>query len=298
MGHSSVLHHHRMGTLVSTKRILIIKSKMKNPKSKNLNVLTFLIRYRSLYTFGLVLFAACALCIGCSSNRVTTGIGAEERYLMARRLLDKGDCTKATEMFQMVIFNFPGSDYVDDAEFGLGEAHYCVKEYAMASTQFRRILRDYPLSPFADDAQFMLGMCYYEQSLPSSLDQEFTQKAIESFRKMIEDHPGSERIDEAREKVKGLENRLAKKDFETGRLYLRLEYYGSALSYFEFILTLYPDSKWAPEARYGIGQIFEKQEKQIEALAAYQRVVTDYPAEKAAEKARKKIDGLREKNNK
>jgi outer membrane protein assembly factor BamD len=253
---------------------------------------------RQIYIFALVVIATIHLWIGCSSHRVKVALDAEDRYILARSLLDKGDCTDAVEEFQKVIFNFPGSDYVDEAEFGLGEAHYCVKEYALAASQFRRIIRDYPLSPLADDAYFMLGMCYYEQSLSPSLDQEFTRKAIEAFQKLLEEYPESERLDEAREKLKHSEDKLAKKDFETGRLYMRLEYYQAALAYFEYVLIQYPQSKWAAEAQYGIGRAYEKQENSSQALAAYQKVVTDYPTANVSEKAMKKIREIKEENRK
>jgi outer membrane protein assembly factor BamD len=253
-------------------------------------------RFTFAYLLIALMIAIIPLWSGCSSHRLKSDLDAEDRYLLAKKLLDKGDCQDAIQEFQKVIFNFPGSDYVDDAEYGLGEAHYCVKEFALAGSQFRRIIRDYPLSLYADDAQFMLGMCYYEQSFPSNLDQEFTNKAIEAFQKLTEDFPQSDRLEEALEKLKVCRNKLAKKDFDTGRLYLRLEYYGSALAYFEFILDQYPDSKWAAEAQYGIGQVYEGQDNAAEALVAYQKVVTAYPTEKAAEKAMKKIEEIKEKD--
>lgn len=222
-------------------------------------------------------------------------LDAEDRYLLAKRLLEKGDCLEAIQEFQKVIFNFPGSDFVDDAEFGLGEAHYCLKDYALAASEYRRVLRDYPLSPYADDAQYMLGMCYYDQSMPSSLDQEYTHKAIQAFQKYIDEFPDSDLLDQAREKLRLCRDKLAKKDFDTGRLYLKLEYFQAALISFNEMLTQYPDSKWAAEAQYSIGEVYERQKRYDEALAAYKKVVKDYPTERAAEKAMKKIEDLKEK---
>ena len=251
---------------------------------------------RLIRILGIFVLLTISLSLGCSSQRIQTDLDAEDRYLLAKRLLDKGDCLKAVEEFQKVIFNFPGSDFVDDAEYGLGEAHYCAKEYALAASQFRRILRDYPLSPFADDAQYMLGACYFEQSMSSSLDQEFTHKAIEAFEKLIEDFPESDRMNETGEKLTHCKNKLAKKDYEVGRLYLRLGYFQAAIFYFEEVLTRYPASKWAAEAQYGIGQVHEKQKKYDEALAAYQKVVIHYSTvATVSENARKRIKEIKEK---
>ena len=233
------------------------------------------------------------LSVGCSSHRMNEELDAEDRYKVGKRLLDEGDCLEAIQEFQKVIFNFPGSDYVDDAEYGLGMAHYCVKEYALAASEFRRLLRDYPLSPYADDAQYMLGMCYFDQSMPTSLDQEFTQKAIESFQKLLEDFPESELVDQARETLRLSRDKLAKKDLDTGRLYLRLEYFQAAVLSFEGVLSQYPDSKWAAEAQYCLGEVYRKQKEYNRALTAFEKVVANYPTEKVAEKAMKRIQEIR-----
>jgi len=250
---------------------------------------------RTLRTLSLLLSL---VLFSCGPKQIKVELDAEDRYALAKRLLDKGDCLKAIEEFQKVVFNFPGSDFVDDAEFGLGMAHYCVKDYALASTEFRRVLRDYPLSPYADDAQYMLGMCYYEQSMPSSLDQESTHKAIEAFQKLIEDFPEGDRAAEAQEKLRLCRDRLAKKDFDTGRLYLKLEYYKAALLSFTGVLTQYPDSRWAAEAQYAIAEVYEKQGDYEEARAAYHKVTVNYPTERLAQRAMKKIRELTEKARK
>jgi len=237
------------------------------------------------------------LCAGCSSHRVSVNLDAEDRYLLAKKLLAKEDCLEATEEFQKVIFNFPGSEFIDDSEFGLGEAHYCSKEYTLAAAQFQRILRDYPLSPYADDAQFMLGMCYYEQSMPSSLDQEFTRKAIDAFQKMIDDWPESDRIGEAKERLGLCRSKLAKKDYDAGILYLRLDYFDAAILTFRELIAGYSDTPWAAEAQYGIGLVYGKQKQYTDALSAFQRVLSDYPATKAAQKAKKSIEEMKKKQS-
>lgn len=233
------------------------------------------------------------LTCGCSSHRTQAELDAADRYQLGKRLLDKDDCLKAIQEFQKVIFNFPGSDYVDDAEYGLGMAQYCVKEYALAASEFRRVIRDYPLSPYVDDAQYMLGVCYFDQSMPASLDQEFTHKAIEAFQKLLEEFPESELVDQTREKLRLSRDKLAKKDFDTGRLYLRLEYFQAAIVTFEGVLSQYPASKWAAEAQFGIGEVHKNQKAYSKALRAYEKVVASYPTEKVTEKAKKRIEEIR-----
>ena len=46
--------------------------------------------------------------------------------------------------------------------------------------------------------------------------------------------------------------KLARKDYEVGRMYLKLEEYDSALTYFQSVLNQYYDTAFADDARIGI----------------------------------------------
>ena len=60
----------------------------------------------------------------------------------------------------------------------------------------------------------------------------------------IEDFPGSDHIYDAEDAIVSLRLKLAHKDYESGRMYLKLEEYESALIYFRSVLNNYYDTKW------------------------------------------------------
>ena len=68
----------------------------------------------------------------------------------------------------------------------------------------------------------------------------------------IEDFPESDLIRDAEIGILELRIKLAQKDFEVGRMYLKLEEYESALIYFRSVLNNYYDTSFADDARIGI----------------------------------------------
>jgi outer membrane protein assembly factor BamD len=68
----------------------------------------------------------------------------------------------------------------------------------------------------------------------------------------IEDFPESDSINDAEEAIGSLRLKLARKDYETGRIYLKLEEYESALVYFQSVMNQYYDTGVSDDARIGI----------------------------------------------
>ena len=74
----------------------------------------------------------------------------------------------------------------------------------------------------------------------------------------IEDFPKSGLVTDAESAILDLRLKLARKDYEVGRMYLKLEEYDSALVYFKSVLNHYYDTAIADDARIGIVFTHEK----------------------------------------
>ena len=59
-------------------------------------------------------------------------------------------------------------------------------------------------------------------------------------------------MEDAEEAILTLRLKLAQKDYEVGRMYLKLEEYESALIYFRSVLNHYYDTSFSDDARVGI----------------------------------------------
>ena len=201
-------------------------------------------RFAVLFLVGVALGAA-----GCgSSEKAVSSMNADERFAHAKALYDDGDYLEAINEFTVITLQYQGSAHAADAQFYLGECRFNHGEYLLASFEYSVVKRNYPASPRVPEAQYKLALSYYELSPRSSLDPQYTRKAIDEFQTFVEYYPSNALVPDADEKIKELTNRLAKKQYETARLYTKMEYVKAALVYYDDVIDRYHDTEYAPLA--------------------------------------------------
>lgn len=186
----------------------------------------------------------------CSGKVDTSSMTAEQHYNYAMSLYNDEDYEYAVPEFQAILLNNPGSSIFDDSQFHLAMSYFNRRQYYLAAYEFSKLIRDIPASSYVPDAQFMLGESYYRQSPHYSLDQTFTKKSIEEFQAFISYFPTNPKAPEAEKKIKEMNDKLAEKEFRSGVVYERMEYYNAAIKYYTIVVDTYHDTKYAPEALY------------------------------------------------
>jgi outer membrane protein assembly factor BamD len=222
---------------------------------------------------------------------------AAEQFARARELYDRGKYYKAQLDFENLIYTYPGNTVIDTAEYYLGMCYYQQKDYGLAAGEFKRLLNAYPNSDFADDAQYYIAMSHYRMSPKYSLDQVETHLAIQEFNKLISEFMLSQYVKDAREKVAELENKLARKSFNAGKLYLKLGNYKAALTYFAFVRDNYPATDWAIQSFYYSGETQFKMKNYTEAKDTMEKFILGFSDHKLAPKAKEKLEKIARKSS-
>ena len=83
-------------------------------------------------------------------------------------------------------------------------------------------------------------------------DQDNTKFTIDKIQYFLEEYPNTSHKDECEDMITVLRSKLALKEIESGKLYLRLEKYDSALLYFNLILIEYYDTPYYDDALFYI----------------------------------------------
>lgn len=213
----------------------------------------------------------------CSSSIDTANMVPEDRLAYAIKLYENEDYEEALKEFDALILQYPGSSIVDDAQYYLAMTRYKRGEYILAAYQFSRLIKSMPTSEFLASSQYMLADCYYELSPNFSLDQQYTRKAIEEFQVFIDFFPLNEKVSEAETKIKTLNDKLAKKEFESARIYDKMEYYTAALKYYENVMEVYHDTQYAPLALYNRINILLLRKRDTEALNDANKFLQKFP---------------------
>jgi outer membrane protein assembly factor BamD len=239
------------------------------------------------------LFYGSLFCVlACGATQQTAQPTAERYYQEGLKELQKRHCLKAIELFQRIVTSWPGSDFVDDAQYSLAESHRCAKEYTEAIFEYERLIREYRNSPYVDDATLKIGVCYFEQSLPVPLDQKDTYNAIDYFTRFLEDYPGSPLADEAQRYLLMARTKLAEKQYQIAKAYRSWENDEAALIYYREILNGYGETSWAPPAAYEAGEVLLKQGHISEALEMFRRASKTTTDPELKKRAIKRIEEL------
>ncbi len=232
------------------------------------------------------------LYLGCAQKKYRR-LSPEVYYKDAQEALDNKKCYDAELLFRNMLSDFPGSHLSDEAQFGLGKAFQCQKDYVTAIFEYERLLNEYPVSPYAAEARFQIGECYYQDARDIHHDQDETHKAIREFARFIEDYPQSDFASRAEEKIKALRNQLARKDVMIAYDYILWKYYTSAKLYAEGVVKEYPDTESALEARFIIAQVNLKTGALDEALNELTLLIGQDLPEKLKEKVIEEIEKIK-----
>lgn len=182
----------------------------------------------------------------------------------------------------------PGSALVDEANFLLGRAYLGIKDRVQAADYFQRILRDFPESRFGPDAAYHLATCYDGLARGAQLDQDWTDRALTAYGAFLVQNPDHPRVAEARERIRILDDRLARKALESADLYMRMRAWESARIYYQKVIDEHPLSRLLCEARLGLAASTIRLLRYDEAVAILEAMQPDC----TTGDERKEIDAL------
>ena len=212
-----------------------------------------------MYRFYLLLF----IIIGCSSTLPDENLSIAEHLKNGMDYLDQEEYVKAQDEFKFVLSRGTGTDYGDDAQFFLAEAYFLNEQFMLSIVEYENLTRKMAFSPFFEKARFRICEAYRIESPDYYNDQSYTEKALERYIEFLDDFPESEYNQNVTESMSILRNKLAKKLYETGILYLKMDEFEPARMSFNEALDQYYDTDIIDQIHYGIIKSFVK-EKNID----------------------------------
>lgn len=214
---------------------------------------------------------------GCSSTETTVNMTAEERFAYTKNLYDNEDYEEAVNEFTNIILQYPGSPIVDDAQYYLGMTRFKRTEYILAAYEFSKLIKNMPASELIASSQYQLAECYYYLSPDFTLDQKYTRSAVKEFQSFIDYFPTDDKVPDAEVKIRELNDKLAHKEYNTAYIYEKLEDYKAALLYYNNVIEIYHDTKYAPIAMYNKIKVLIARNRNPEAFDEINKFLTRYP---------------------
>ena len=223
--------------------------------------------------------------IGCAGN-IKDDDNYDSQFKEALRLLEKEKFISAQDILNTLAIRASHTEIGDNILYYLGESYFLNEEYQLAVIEYDKLIRRMGYSPLIEKARWRICECYVAMSPKYYLDQISSEKAIEKIQEFLEDYPFSKQKESANNTVQKMRNKLGKKAYETGILYIKLGAYDSAILAFEQMLENYYDTEYVPQAHLGIIRSYsgmEKVNKVEEYYQSYRHVLPDDIAQKANE---------------
>ena len=116
-------------------------------------------------------------------------------YNEANAAYKKGDTKEARRKYELIIKEFPTSEYVQNAQYWIGESYYKEGDYDNAILAFEELIRKNPESPKAPAALLKQGYAFYQ------IGERGIGKDV--LEKLIKKYPGSEEANLAKKRLEG-----------------------------------------------------------------------------------------------
>ena len=191
-----------------------------------------------------IFFSFSIIFYGCSSNKFIRDIDYEAEFEKGKLALSNKKYVRAQDHFNTVVIGASHTELGDDALFYLGETYFYMGDKLLAIAEYDKLIRRMSFSPYLEKARYRICESYVTLSPKYFRDQTYSEKAIEKLQEFIDDYPNSSNREEAQKNIKILRNKLSRKIYDTGILYIKMEEYKSALIAFKQVVDLYYDTDY------------------------------------------------------
>ncbi len=187
-------------------------------------------------------------------NRDTAYVArdVETLYAAAKEKLDRGDAKVAAALFDEVERQHPYSPWARRAQLMSAFSYYVDRDYSKSIQAAQRFLSIHPGNKDAPYAYYLIALCYYEQIGDVTRDQKATQQTLDAMTEVIRRYPATRYAVDAQLKLDLVNDHLAGKEMEIGRLYQRSGKWLAASLRFRNVVERYQATSHTPEALFRI----------------------------------------------
>jgi len=172
---------------------------------------------------------------------------------------------RAVPYFESVVTHGPRWERAPEAQWHIARIKEDTDRLEEAVFAYDRLESRYPRSPFVEEAAFGKARTLYQlaREYPNHVDR--AETALHALGLFVRNHPESEYVEEAREKMRTLHREIARITYEKARYYDRIARRPrAAVTTYERFLEEFPDSEWSDQARERLNTLRAKLEDQDE----------------------------------
>lgn len=217
------------------------------------------------------IFLGTALLIGCADSgkgKKTHTEFCREKYEVAEDLFKRGKYGRAQDKLEDILSVCAGTGYMEKSQFLLAESYFNLEEWIEARGEYGSFVMNFPGSPFAETAAYRKAVSSYNMEFKVSRDESNTTTAMKDFERYLDSYPETPLRDSVNYYYAQLIERMAEKEFQTARLYMRMSKPQATVIYLKEFLDKYPSSKRRQESLFMITEAYTELD-QFDAARSY-----------------------------
>jgi len=203
-----------------------------------------------------IIFLSFSILISCSSKTEVDISNQDnelfERLSKGKNFFKNGKHTRSLDEFNYILLNDRGSELGVEARYYQGETYFELEQYDEAISSYEKFLNYSSNQEKNEYVKYKICKSYFKLSTTHTRDQTNNDFAFMKLQFFIDEFPSSEYFEESEKLINILRSRKAEKVYETGRLYLKLKEFDSAIIYFNDVIDNYYDTEFADESRISI----------------------------------------------
>jgi len=191
----------------------------------------------------LMIFTGCAWWSGPEEEKT-----AEELIQEGVADFDEGKYQAAIDSFEQLRDWYPFSKYAILAELKVADAYYHMDSYSDAIFAYEEFEQLHPRNEAIPYVIYQIGRCYFDQIDTLDRDQSNAVKALETYRRLVQQYPIDAYAAMARSDMLACYQSLSGHEFYVGVFYYKNKNYKAAKERFKAVIEKYPDVGYHYEA--------------------------------------------------
>jgi outer membrane protein assembly factor BamD len=197
-----------------------------------------------LFRRGRVLMILAGLLLAACSEKELDPNDAQKSFGIAKEPYDAGRYEDGIRRLGEFKSRFPYSQYTPEAELLIADCQFRLDRYQESAASYETFVKLHPKHAKIDFAMFRQGESYW-QDAPEvvSREQEYTEKAVNKWKDLVEKHPSSQYAVQAKELIEKGTRRIAESMRFTARFYCKQEIWHACAFKYIRVLEKFPQYK-------------------------------------------------------
>ncbi|MDQ6625945.1 MAG: outer membrane protein assembly factor BamD [Verrucomicrobiota bacterium] len=170
----------------------------------------------------------------------------------------KPSMDNAIEIFAAIVRTAPYGKYTARAQFNIGVANEKQHNSQAAVLAYQSVVEKFPDSPLAADAQYQIGYIWLTASRAGVHDAKAADNARTAFQDFLFRYPKSEKVAQARENLRMLEQKQTTDAYQIAKFYDKQKNYRAAVIYYNDVIRQQPGSTESSHAKKRVDELRAK----------------------------------------